>query len=139
MGNIKEDEIKGNISERLVVKTVGAKCPFNNFGPCQTDRCVFFVVTDLNTGDSECVIRASYLQQLLNDITIRSTALFSENAGGPLSEISIRLAVGNLVSALQYLDGLSVDPKLAPHLRLKIRRMKRNLRIALKDFSERKI
>jgi len=123
----------------MMIKQVGAGCPFTNFGPCITDRCSFFVVTDLRTGDSECAIRASYLQQLLSDITIRSVSLFSENAGGPLSEISIRLAARNLVSALRYLDGLSVDPGLAPHLKSKLRKMKRDLQKVLKEFSERKI
>ena len=138
MKRAKEDEVKGNIEERMMIK-LGAGCPLRNFGPCVTDRCAFFVVTDLYTGDSECAIRASYFQQLLSDITIRSVSLFSENAGGPLSEISIHLAAQNLVSALRYLDGLSVDPALAPHLRLKLRKMKRDLREALKNFSERKI
>ena len=134
----KQPPIHEDIEERILVK-MGAGCPLTDFGNCKANRCAFFVITNLHTGESEYAIRASYFQQLLNDIMIRSVSLFSESGGRPLSEISIHLAVSNLVSALRHLDGLSVDPLVAPHLRLKLRKMKQNLREALKNFSERKI
>ncbi len=115
-----------------------AGCPFSGFGPCQAEKCVFFVAVPPDLKERACVITASYVFQSMKDVletTVFLERTLEKDGILPKSHVAAQVAE-SLVGCLDRLDGIYGHPKTDESLKELIRTLKGQIRYRLETFAE---
>ena len=125
---------KENIIKKQMAQ-LAAGCPFNNFGPCKAERCAFFVKINHFPDEEACIIRATYMKTLVNQLLIQEVRWEDSSQPGATQTVGFRIGE-SVLDCLHRLEALEAHPKCDPDLKQSLRTIFQDLRRALKTFAE---